>query len=112
MSRSARSEPRVRVALINEFPIFSEALGHAIAEESDLEYVGCAATADEAVSLVSTRPTDVAVIDIDVSSIGDSVVDGIDVARTLKAACPEVRMLILSARMELTTMVRAATEGA
>jgi DNA-binding NarL/FixJ family response regulator len=101
-----------RVALVNEFPIFSEALGLAISNEADLEFVGAATTSGDAVTLVTELTPDVVIIDVDMPSPGDADVDGIEIARVMKAARPELRVLILTARMELDTMARAATEGA
>lgn len=104
--------PKIRVVLVNEFPIFSEALGLAIEQEDDLEYVGSAITAEEAVAIVTEQNADVAVIDVDMPSGTERNVDGIDLARTVKTARPETRVLILSAHMDLEVMARAANEGA
>jgi DNA-binding NarL/FixJ family response regulator len=108
--RSVRKH--ARVGLVNEFPLFSESLGLAISSQDDLEYVGAATTSEDALDLVMQHEPDVVLVDIDIPSPGDADMDGISIARVIKGARPEVRVLVLSARMELDTMARAATGGA
>jgi len=110
--REASANGRVRIALFNEFPVFCEALGIAISQEDDLEWVGSATTADEASELIRAGVADVVLIDIDVPLPGDTDVDGIELARLVKSARPDTRVLILSGQMDLDAMARAATEGA
>jgi DNA-binding NarL/FixJ family response regulator len=110
--KSTRGKTRTRVALVDEFPIFSEALGVVISLEDDLEYVGSATTADDAVALVMQKSPDVAVIDIDLPVPGGADLDGIGVTRQIKRTRPETRVLILTGKMEVDTMARAASEGA
>jgi DNA-binding NarL/FixJ family response regulator len=60
LKKATRGRAPTRVVLVDEFPIFSEALGVVISLEDDLEYVGSATTAQEAVELVTKRSPDVA----------------------------------------------------
>src|SRR5688572_8331484 len=101
-----------RVILVDEFPIFCEALGSVISLEDDLDFVGSATTADEAVELVTREVPEVAVIDVDLPSPGGEQFDGVDATIRMKAAMPGVRVLILAGRMDIDTMARAATAGA
>ena len=107
-----RRRPRTRVVLIDEFAIFAEALGTAISNEDDLDWVGSATTPEAAVEVVSVQRPDVAVVDIDVPTAGSPEFDGIAVTVQIKAAMPELRVLILSGRMEVDTMARAAADDA
>jgi len=102
----------IRVLVVSEFPIFCEAICCAISREADLECVGTAQSSSDAVDFVTRAHPDVAVIDIDTPTAGDETVDGIDVAKAVKSAHRETRILVLAARLELETMTRAATEGA
>lgn len=105
-------EAPTRVVVVDEFPIFSEALGVVISLEDDLEFVGSASTADEAVELVTRHSPDVALIDVDLPGPGNDDFDGIDASQRIKSARPETRVLILAGQMELDTMARAASQGA
>lgn len=112
LKKSMPDSEAIRVVLVDEFPIFSEALGVVISLEDDLAFVGSATTAEDAVELVTRLSPDVAVIDIDLPAPGDSDFDGIGATRRIKSTRPETRVLILTGRMELETMARAASEGA
>jgi DNA-binding NarL/FixJ family response regulator len=98
--------------VVGEFPIFSEALGAVISIESDLEYVGSATSAEDAVVLVTDQAPDVAVIDVDLPMTGDGDFGGIHATRLIKRVRPELRVLILTGHMEIDIMARAASEGA
>src|SRR3954452_1505968 len=104
--------PRTSVVIVDEFPIFSEALGDVLGRQDDLDFLGHATSAEEAIELVATSRPDVAVVDIDLPSSGTTDYDGIDATRRIKASRPETRVLILAARMTIDTMARAAAEGA
>lgn len=114
MPQKRTEQERTRVVLIDESALFCEALGAVISMQRDLEYVGSATTAEEAVSIVMEHSPDVAVIDVDLPPppSGGERFDGIETAARIKAARPETRVLILTGRMELDTMARAASSGA
>jgi DNA-binding NarL/FixJ family response regulator len=98
--------------LVDEFPIFCEALGAFISSQSDLEYVGSATTAAEAIDVVEHYSPDVAVIDVDLPPPGAEGFDGLEATKRMKSAQPALRVLILTGRMELDIMARAASVGA
>jgi DNA-binding NarL/FixJ family response regulator len=102
----------IRVVVVDEFPIFCEALGSAISIEPDLQFVGSATTASEAVDLVEQHSPDVAVIDGDLSTDRTGDFDGIEATKRIKEVRPETRVLILTGRMDLDAMARAASTGA
>ena len=83
-----------------------------ISLEDDLEYVGSATTAEDAVDLITRHSPDVAVIDVDLPAPGNGEFDGLGVTKKIKAARPETRVLVLTAHMDLDTMARAASDGA
>jgi len=105
-------KPQTRVVIAAEYPIFSEALGAVISLEDDLEFMGFATTAQEAVDLVGARAPDVAVIDVDLPKTKDEDFGGIYATKLIKQLRPELRVLILTGQMEIDTMARAASEGA
>jgi DNA-binding NarL/FixJ family response regulator len=100
------------VVIVDEFPIFSEALGVVLTREGDLDYLGSATSTEEAIDLVTQHSPDVAVVDVDLPSVDDTDYDGIDATRRIKESRPQTRVLILAARMNVDTMARAAAEGA
>lgn len=102
----------VRVILVDEFPIFCEALGAAISTEPDLVFVGSANTAEEAVELATLEAPDVAVIDVDLATPGSGDFNGIEATKQVKVVRPETRVLTLTAHMQLDTMAQAAAAGA
>jgi DNA-binding NarL/FixJ family response regulator len=111
-SPARRGHARIHVALVDQYPLFSEALGVAISREDDLDFVGSAANPDGAIDLITDRVVDVCVVDADFRDPQKADLDGIDVVRQIKEARPELRVLILAERMEVDTMARAASEGA
>ena len=110
--QKTRKKTPIRVALVDDVPIFSEALGVVISIEDDLEYVGSATTVETAVELVTSASPDVAVIDVDLTTAGSGDFDGIDATRRIKEARPETRVLVLTAQMDLDTMATVAADGA
>ncbi len=116
MPKDSRTKGKARVqttvVVVDEFPIFSEAIGAALATEDDIDYLGCATTAEGAIELVAQHKPDVAVVDVDLPNADDVDYDGIDATRRIKDARPETRVLILASQMNVDTMARAAAEGA
>lgn len=110
--KSSPGKAPTRVILVDEFPIFSEALGVVISLEDDLEYVGSATSAEEAMELVTMQLPDVAVVDVDLPTPGTGNADDVGVTSRIKVARPATRVLILTGQMDLDTMARAASEGA
>jgi two-component system, NarL family, response regulator DevR len=81
-----------RVFLVDDHEIVRRGIGDLIDAEPDLEVVGEAGTAKQAVSRIAATAPDVVVLDV---HLPDG--DGIDVCRTVRSANPAVRCLILTA---------------
>jgi DNA-binding NarL/FixJ family response regulator len=103
---------RTLVVVVDEFRVIAEALGGAIAQEPDLEFVGSASSPAEAVEVVMRRAPDVVVVDIDVPTPDNPDFDGVDVIEQIKDVSSKTRVLILAGRMDVDTMARAAAKGA
>jgi two-component system, NarL family, response regulator DevR len=81
-----------RVFLVDDHEIVRRGIAELIAAESDLEVIGEAATAKQAVGRIAATSPDVVVLDV---HLPDG--SGIDVCREVRSANPSVRCLILTA---------------
>ena len=59
---------RVRILLLDDHVLIREALGRLLESQSDFEVVGQAATVEEAIENVRTRPIDLVLLDINLGS--------------------------------------------
>lgn len=98
---------RIKVVVADENPIFREGLCRLLEDEKDLEAVGTAADGEEAVSLASQVLPDVAIIDVAMPRI-----NGIEVAKLIKAACPGTAILMTSAYRHESYMLASLRAGA
>ncbi len=97
----------IRVFLLDDHEIVRRGLRELLEPQGDILVVGEASTAEEALSRVpSTRP-DVAVLDVRLAEGS-----GIEVCRSLRAAHPEVRTLILTSFADNDALVAAVLAGA
>jgi DNA-binding NarL/FixJ family response regulator len=100
---------RVRVALVDDHPLFLQGLAAVLSKESQLEIVGEATNAEDALTLARTHELDVAVLDILMP--GSS---GISLASELYELQPSCRVLGLSVIDEpglIADMLRARACG-
>jgi DNA-binding NarL/FixJ family response regulator len=95
-----------RVLVVDDHRMFTELLGHLLAGYDDIELVGVAATADEALAFAATDPPDVAVIDYRLP--GE---DGARVAARFKAAHPSVKLVMLTGFDDDEVLRSAITAG-
>ena len=96
-----------RVFLLDDHEIVRRGLRDLIEAEDDLEVVGEAGTADEALRRIpSTRP-DVAVLDV---RLPDG--DGVSVCRDVRSSHPEVRCLMLTSFSDDEALLGAVMAGA
>lgn len=99
----------IRIELAEDQRLIRELLAGMLAREADFQIVAEAGTAREAITLAqSTRP-DIVVLDISLPDL-----DGMEVARTLRKAQPELAILALSIHEEpyfVQEMLRAGADG-
>lgn len=96
-----------RVFLLDDHEVVRRGLRELFDAEADLEVVGEAATAEEAIGRVpSTRP-DVAVLDV---RLPDG--DGVEVCRDLRSAMPDLKCLMLTSFADDEALFSAILAGA
>ena len=83
---------RIRVAVIDDHRVFAEALASRLADEPDLEVVGTAAAATEALELFLDNQIDVVALDLDLA--GE---DGLAVGRRLREQWPDLGIVVVTA---------------
>jgi DNA-binding NarL/FixJ family response regulator len=97
----------VRLVIADDHPVVREGLRVMFSRFDDCEVVGEAGDGPEAVALARDLKTDVALVDLRLPGA-----DGVAVARLLRAAAPEVAVLILSTFQDETAFLDALEAGA
>jgi DNA-binding NarL/FixJ family response regulator len=101
------NDEAIRVLVVDGHQTFAELLGHALAGQPDLHWVGHARTGKEALRLASELSPDVILLDPELSDG-----DGIAIAQLIRVREPDVRVVILTAREDTTLIGRATAFGA
>ena len=97
----------LRVFLLDDHEVVRRGLRDMLEREGDIEVVGEAATAAEALRRIPAIRPDVAVLD---ARLPDG--SGIDVCREVRSANPEIRALILTSYEDDTALFAAIMAGA
>ena len=96
-----------RVFLLDDHEVVRRGIAATVAREPDLEVVGEAGNASDAMDAVRACQPDVAVLDV---RLGDG--NGIDLCRRISSEMPEVRTLILTSFDNDRALVDAGLAGA
>ncbi len=97
----------MKVFLLDDHEVVRRGLKDLINSEPDLEVVGEAGTAEEALEVVSACQPNVAVLDV---RLGDG--SGVEVCRDIRSAYPEISCLILTSFEDDQALVEASLAGA
>lgn len=97
----------IRVALCDDHAVVRSGLRRILDDESDLEVVGEAGTAEEAVALAKAERPDVFVMDL---SLPDA--SGIEATRRIAVVSPETAVLILTGHDDVAYLRKAFDAGA
>jgi DNA-binding NarL/FixJ family response regulator len=98
---------RTRVFLVDDHPLVREWLANLLRHQPDLEVVGQAEDAVQAIAAMSAAPPDVAIVDLTLKSGS-----GIDLIKDLRDRVPETQAIVLSMREEVFDVERAFRAGA
>jgi len=85
----------IRVIIADDHALLRDGTRELLQREADIDVVGEAADGAAAVALVDETRPDIAILDI-----GMPVLNGIEATRRIKAACPEVAVLVLTVHDE------------
>ncbi|HEY3050444.1 MAG TPA: response regulator transcription factor [Gaiellaceae bacterium] len=90
------SDTPVRVALVEDNEVFREALELLLGLRSDIDVVGAVADGSRVVELCRELDPDVVVMDFRLPAL-----DGVEATKALRAACPDVAVICLTASANL-----------
>ncbi len=99
--------PPLRVAIVDDHPMFRMGLAAAIGDMDGIELVGDAQRADQVASLVAATAPDVVLLDV---RLPDG--SGLEVNRWIAAHHPEVRVVMLTMSEDSDTALTALRDGA
>jgi DNA-binding NarL/FixJ family response regulator len=97
----------LRVAIVDDHPMFRMGLAVAIAEMAGIEVAGEAECADEVAGLVASTAPDVLLLDV---RLGDG--SGLEVNRWLAAYHPGIKVIMLTMSEDHDTALTALRDGA
>ncbi|MCD0450168.1 response regulator transcription factor [Actinocorallia sp. API 0066] len=98
---------RIRVFLLDDHEVVRKGVAALLEAEGDIEIVGEAATAAQALARIPAAAPDVAVLDV---RLPDG--DGVSVCRDIRAAHPEIRCLMLTSFEDEDALFDAVMAGA
>jgi two-component system invasion response regulator UvrY len=96
-----------RIVIADDHAVVRKGLRLILADADELQIAGEAASADELLTLLHTRPVDAVLLDV---SLGDR--DGIEVLKHIRASFPRMPVLMISMHSEDVFAMRALRAGA
>jgi two-component system, NarL family, invasion response regulator UvrY len=96
-----------RIVIADDHAVVRKGLRLIMAGADELQVAGEAASADELLTLLHTRPVDAVILDV---SLGDR--DGIEVLKHIRASFPRMPVLMISMHSEDVFAIRALRAGA
>jgi two-component system nitrate/nitrite response regulator NarL len=102
-----RSQPeRITVLVADDHPIYREGVTRAVRSRPELELIGEAADGRAALGAIRDKRPDVAVLDVEMPSLG-----GVEVARAVARDELRTQVVLLSAHLESDTVYGAVASG-
>lgn len=105
--RDVRLPYAINVVIVDDHPLFRDGLRQALELHRDIRVIGQCADGHEAVDMASAKRPDVVILDINLPSM-----NGLQVARLIKAEQPEVAIVMLTAYHDAEQVLHAMRSGA
>jgi two-component system, NarL family, nitrate/nitrite response regulator NarL len=86
---SSMAEP-IRVAVIDDHPLFREGVAHTIQRSGSLNVIAEGASADDALRIAKAEMPDIVLLDVSMPG------GGVEAARAISNACPIVKVIMLT----------------
>lgn len=96
----------VRVAIVDDHQMFADSLARLLADDPDIEVVGTAASADQAIGLARAARPDVVLLD---QELPDGT--GLDAATSILAEDPTVRVVVITGAVDDGVLQAAMATG-
>ncbi len=97
---------RIRVAVVDDHPIFREGVAFTIRSSQAFEIVAEGASADDAIRIAKELLPDVILLDVSMPG------GGIEAARVISSACPVVKVIMLTVSEQEEDVTQALEAGA
>ena len=101
------NRPLIRIVLVDDHEMVREGLRTFLGRENDMEIVGEAGTAAEALELVKRLRPRLVLLDLQLPDAS-----GMDICRKLQALAPKLRILVLTGYSEEATVIATLQSGA
>ncbi len=98
---------KIRVVVADDFPLVREGVTRALNHDPALEVVGQATTGQEAIKLAEELRPDVMILDLRMPDLG-----GLQVLDKLRTSQPQIRVIVMTASEEASTLLDAIAAGA
>lgn len=97
----------IRITIVEDHPLMQKGMQMTLQAEADMEVVGLAATAEEAIDIINEQSPDVAIVDISLPGM-----NGIELIKALSLNREGLRVLVVSRHEEELFAERAVRAGA
>jgi DNA-binding NarL/FixJ family response regulator len=97
----------ISVLLVDDHAVFAQTLGAALGAMDGFDIVGVAQSGAEALELASSAQPNVALVDLGLPDFG-----GVELARRLREAHPDTRVVVLTGSLDLAFFSEAMDAGA
>lgn len=101
------AQERIRVLLVDNYPIVREGLRARLRAQEEMELVGEAAGGEEVVRQALESVPDLVVMDIELPEV-----DGLELTRVLRQKIPQAKVLLFTARSDRDHILEAIRAGA
>src|SRR5262245_4167239 len=101
-----RMSNRLRVAVVDDHPLFREGVVNTLHGARELEVVGEGGSADDAVRIANQELPDILLLDVNMPG------GGIEAARSIAQGCPIVKMIMLTVSESEQDVAQALEAGA